>query len=66
MAENHFAPSPTSASRPRSRARAFSPDAQRERIREFAPENDLQLIGESTATSTPVGASPLRGLSSSA
>ena len=24
----------------------FSPDAQRERIREFAPENDLQLIGE--------------------
>jgi site-specific DNA recombinase len=24
----------------------FSPDAQRERIREFAPENDLELIGE--------------------
>jgi DNA invertase Pin-like site-specific DNA recombinase len=24
----------------------FSPDAQRERIREFAPENDLQLIAE--------------------
>jgi DNA invertase Pin-like site-specific DNA recombinase len=24
----------------------FSPDAQRERIREFAPENDLQLISE--------------------
>jgi DNA invertase Pin-like site-specific DNA recombinase len=24
----------------------FSPNAQRERIREFAPENDLQLIGE--------------------
>jgi DNA invertase Pin-like site-specific DNA recombinase len=24
----------------------FSPDAQRERIREFAPENDLLLIGE--------------------
>jgi site-specific DNA recombinase len=26
--------------------KGFSPDAQRERIREFAPENDLQLIAE--------------------
>lgn len=41
----------------------FSPDAQREGIRRFAPENDLELTAE-TATFTPAGASQRLALSS--
>ena len=42
------APSRTFASRLRSRAQGFSPDAQRETIERFAAENDLDLIDEYT------------------